>query len=266
MGIASPGYHNVHIMLGPPGTAKTTVAGLMGEIMMEEGVIPGSRFACVNGAELKGMYVGHSAPKTKALFDENDIIVIDEAYSLSDRKGEPDSFSSEAIAQLVIEIEEHAADKLVILAGYGGTEVEDKNNRMRDFIDSNPGIKSRINSTFCFKSYSAPEMVRIFEKHAALGGYVLETGFEPLVEQYFKKRVCDSNFGNGREARSLFEKVTVQTAGRVMKLFEEKADYIVQKEDVSCCTLEDVRRAIERAEKEHVEMAGKTTALGKIGF
>ena len=92
----------------------------MGKIMEEEKLLPGSHFTCVNGAELKGMYVGHSAPKTKALFEENDIIVIDEAYSLTGDRSEPDSFSREAIAQLVIELEEHAEDKLVIFAGYGG--------------------------------------------------------------------------------------------------------------------------------------------------
>ena len=120
MGMKKSSYHNVHMMLGAPGTAKTTVAKLMGKIMEEEKLLPGSQFTCVNGAELKGMYVGHSAPKTKALFEENDIIVIDEAYSLTGDRSEPDSFSREAIAQLVIELEEHAEDKLVIFAGYGG--------------------------------------------------------------------------------------------------------------------------------------------------
>ncbi|MEI3283331.1 MAG: AAA family ATPase [Enterocloster sp.] len=164
MGLKKSSYHNVHMMLGAPGTAKTTVAKLMGKIMEEEKLLPGSQFACVNGAELKGMYVGHSAPKTKALFEENDIIVIDEAYSLTGDRSEPDSFSREAIAQLVIELEEHAEDKLVIFAGYGGTDVDEKNNKMKEFIDANPGIKSRINSTFYFPSYTAPEMAEIFQK------------------------------------------------------------------------------------------------------
>ena len=119
------------------------------------------------------MYVGHSAPKTKALFEENDIIVIDEAYSLTGDRSEPDSFSREAIAQLVIELEEHAEDKLVIFAGYGGTDVDEKNNKMKEFIDANPGIKSRINSTFYFPSYTAPEMAEIFKKHAEISGYEL---------------------------------------------------------------------------------------------
>ena len=63
MGLKKSSYHNVHMMLGAPGTAKTTVAKLMGKIMEEEKLLPGSQFACVNGAELKGMYVGHSAPR-----------------------------------------------------------------------------------------------------------------------------------------------------------------------------------------------------------
>lgn len=266
MGVETKGYHNVHMMLGAPGTAKTTVARIMGEIMAEEELLPGRQFACVNGAELKGMYVGHSAPKTKALFEDNDIIVIDEAYSLAGNEGEPDSFSREAVAQLVIELEEHAMDKLVIFAGYGGSDVEEKHNKMKEFIDCNPGIKSRINSTFHFKSYCAREMTEIFSKHAQLNQYLLPEGYEEMVEAYFEKRTQDDNFGNGREARALFEKVTVQMAKRVLGGLgggeDEKA---VAETEVKQCFLEDIRTALERAEYENRQTEGKKVRRA-IGF
>jgi SpoVK/Ycf46/Vps4 family AAA+-type ATPase len=269
LGIETKGYHNVHLMLGAPGTAKTTVAQIMGRIMAEENLLPGSRFICVNGAELKGMYVGHSAPRTKALFEENDIIVIDEAYSLAGDGSEPDSFSREAIAQLVIELEEHAADKLVIFAGYGGTDVKEKNNKMKAFIDSNPGIKSRINSTFYFASYSPEEMAEIFKKHAGMNGYELPDGWKKVVENYFAERVQDDNFGNGREARSLFEKVSVQMAKRVMRIYGasgEKEARAIEKDDVRRCRLEDIRLAVERSREENTQIAGKEGVRRKIGF
>lgn len=266
MGIESKGYHNVHMMLGAPGTAKTTVAQIMGRIMEEEKLLPGSQFACVNGAELKGMYVGHSAPKTKALFEENDIIVIDEAYSLSGSDGEPDSFSREAIAQLVIELEEHAMDKLVIFAGYGGSDVDEKHNKMKDFIDSNPGIKSRINSTFYFASYSPEEMAEIFSKHIQMNGYELPEGWEPVVREYFGERVQDENFGNGREARALFEKVSVQMARRVMKFREGGDEASIEKEEAVRCRLEDIQRAVERAREENRQILGRQNVRRRIGF
>ena len=106
------------------------------------------------------MYVGHSAPKTKALFEKYDVIIIDEAYSIVEYDGKTDSFGNEAIAQLIIEMEKHSTDKLIIFAGYGGKNVSEKDNRMQAFLDANPGIKSRITSTFYFDSYSADEMAR----------------------------------------------------------------------------------------------------------
>lgn len=226
MKISNGSYHNVHVMLGAPGTAKTTVAELMGQIMVEEKLLPDNRFICVNGAELKGMYVGHSAPKTKALFENYDIIVIDEAYSLVDDSGNTDSFSKEAIAQLIIELEAHSMDKLVIFAGYGGKDVSGKNNKMHDFINANPGIKSRITSTFYFSSYSADEMVGIFMNHAKMQKYLVEKDAQPYLYDYFAQRIKDENFGNGREARSLLETCVVYAAKRVFA--EEKTKYSAQ--------------------------------------
>lgn len=244
MGISGGTYHNVHVMLGAPGTAKTTIAQLMGQIMVEEHLLSDNRFTCVNGAELKGMYVGHSAPKTKALFENNDIIVIDEAYSLVADHGESDSFSKEAIAQLIIELENHSTDKLVIFAGYGGKKVNEKNNKMKDFLDANPGIKSRITSTIYFDSYSPDEMVQIFFKIAENNRYHVDESVRELLHAYFQNRILDDNFGNGREARSLLETAVVHTANRVM--VENKKNYT--KIEMQTIRYEDVEKAVEQAE------------------
>ena len=266
MGMKKSSYHNVHMMLGAPGTAKTTVAKLMGKIMEEEKLLPGSQFTCVNGAELKGMYVGHSAPKTKALFEENDIIVIDEAYSLTGDRSEPDSFSREAIAQLVIELEEHAEDKLVIFAGYGGTDVDEKNNKMKEFIDANPGIKSRINSTFYFPSYTAPEMAEIFKKHAEISGYELPENWKEPITAYFSTRVNDENFGNGREARALFEKVSVQMAKRIMGDANGGLQNSINEKAIKQCRISDIEGAIRRAREENKQISGRVKVHNRIGF
>lgn len=244
MGISGATYHNVHVMLGAPGTAKTTIAQLMGQIMVEEHLLPDNRFTCVNGAELKGMYVGHSAPKTKALFENNDIIVIDEAYSLVADRGESDSFSKEAIAQLIIELENHSTDKLVVFAGYGGKKVNEKNNKMKDFLDANPGIKSRITSTIYFDSYSPDEMVQIFFKIAENNRYHVDESVREMLHAYFQRRILDDNFGNGREARSLLETAVVHTANRVM--VENKKNY--SKAEMQTIRYEDVEKAVKQSE------------------
>ena len=244
MGIGNSSYHNVHLMLGAPGTAKTTVANLMGQIMMEEGMLPDNRFVCVNGAELKGMYVGHSAPKTKQIFESYDIIVIDEAYSLVQDGAESDSFSKEAIAQLIIELEEHSMDKLVIFAGYGGRKVSERNNKMKSFLDANPGLRSRITSTIYFDSYSPKEMVQIFFHLAERQHYILDEEAREGVFCHFAERIKDDNFGNGREARRLLETSVSCAASRVLS--QNKKNYT--KIELQKILREDVERAIQQME------------------
>lgn len=260
MKIKGSSYHNVHMMLGAPGTAKTTIAQLMGQIMVEEKLLPDSRFVCVNGAELKGMYVGHSAPKTKALFDEHDIIVIDEAYSLVSDNGQDDSFSKEAIAQLIIELEKHSMDKLVIFAGYGGPKVREKDNKMKAFLDANPGIKSRITSTIYFDSYTADEMVKIFYHIAKNQNYSVDEAAKDPLRRYFSTRIVANDFGNGREARSLLETTVIYAAKRVFE--QKKKKY--SKQDMQMLNLSDVLQAIAHMEQANGVQDGAEKK--KIGF
>lgn len=251
-GLGKGGFHNVHMMLGAPGTAKTTVAQLMGNIMVEEQLLPDNRFIAINGADLKALYVGHSAPKTKAYFDNYDIILIDEAYSVV-TEGENDSFSNEAIAQLIIELEKHGMDRLVIFAGYGGGSVNARDNKMLQFLNANPGIRSRINSTIYFKSYNPKEMVEIVHAHAKNGKYILNKDCDELIYKYFVGRYQKSDFGNGREARSLLENISVEAAGRLMKQDVAK----LTKKDMQLLTREDVAAAIQKLNNAYRAQNGK---------
>ncbi len=262
-GLNKGDYHNVHLLIGAPGTAKTTVAKLMGNMMAEAHLLPGNRFTCVNGADLKGLYVGHTAPKVRQIFENNDIIMIDEAYSLvSQGAGESsDSFSQEAIAEIITQIEDHGTEKLVMFAGYGGTGVESKDNLMKNFIDANPGLKSRINSTIFFDSYTPDQMVEIAHIHAKIQGFILNRKSDELIREYFEERVKDRNFGNGREARSLLENAMVFAAERVKDIPVGK----VKKRQLQDITVTDVKNAIERMRKATLMQTGRT-GNKKIGF
>jgi SpoVK/Ycf46/Vps4 family AAA+-type ATPase len=260
MNIKGGKFHNVHLMLGAPGTAKTTMAKFMGQIMVEAKLLPGNRFICVNGAELKGKYVGHSAPKTKELFQKHDIIVIDEAYSLVSSGGETDSFGREALAQLLIEIEEHSTDKLIIFAGYGGKKVTEQNNKMKDFLDANPGIRSRIASTIYFDSYSPSQMADIFMNIAKTRKYKVDGSARQVIMEHFEKRMLDENFGNGREARNLLEIAVVFAADRVMS--QNKKQYT--KAEMQTLTYEDIAAAIAQTDREQTNQYAENRK--KYGF
>ncbi len=262
MGLGKACFHNAHLLIGAPGTAKTTVAQLMGAMMFEENLLPGDRFICVNGADLKGMYVGHSAPKTHQIFENYDVILIDEAYSLASTDGNDsmDSFGQEALAQLILEIENHAMDKLVMFAGYGGIHVSEENNKMKQFIDANPGLKSRINSTIYFDSYNPDQMVEIVHTQAKNQKLIVDKAANASIREYFACRVKDQNFGNGREARSLLENAMMYAASRVMSLPERKRT----KKVMSFIKQEDVQKAIQRMTESDLMQTGKQR--GKTGF
>ncbi len=264
MGLMKGGYHNVHLLIGAPGTAKTTIAQMMGEIMYEQRLLPSNRFVSINGADLKGLYVGHSAPKTHQYFEEYDVILIDEAYSLASSSasegGEPDSFSQEAISQLIIEIEKHGTDKLVMFAGYGGMHVAEKDNKMKQFLKANPGIRSRINSTIYFDSYTPQEMVEIVHRHAENQEYILTHEADDMIREYFAARVNEKDFGNGREARSLLENITKFAASRTMKLSESQ----ITKKALQQLCLEDVKAAIEQQRSAYLNQQGRVRE--RMGF
>ena len=253
-GIADKGFHNVHLFVGAPGTAKTTVAKKMTEIMRSEKLLKGDRFISITGTQLKGEYVGQTAPKVHALFQEYDAIFIDEAYSLTcGGHSGMDVYSQEALAQLAVELEDHATDKLVIFAGYGGTEVSEKNNLMKEFLQSNPGISSRINSTIFFNSYSPKEMVEIVHRLAKLSSLQLGKTADHEIEAYFSLRQHEEDFGNGREARVFLEKCQRFVAERVAGMDPDD----VSESDLNSITAKDIRLAIEELKKEQVYRAGK---------
>lgn len=258
MGLGKLNYQNVHLLIGAPGTAKTTVAQLFGKMMSEEGLLPGERFVSVNGAELKGMYVGHSAPKTKFIFERYDVILIDEAYSLTEGDEGMDTFSKEAIAQLILEVEKHGHDKLIMFAGYGGVNVQDKDNKMKRFLDANPGLKSRINSTIYFDSYTPEQMVRIVHKQAELEKLKLSGKADKMLLEYFTERVKDLNFGNGREGRRLVQNAVVFMAERIMKLPKEQR----KKAMYQLITAEDVEKTIEQFKRSFTMQSGRGNRYG----
>ena len=154
----------------------------------------------------------------------------------------------------------------MIFAGYGGTDIDEKNNKMKEFIDANPGIKSRINSTFYFPSYTAPEMAEIFKKHAEISGYELPENWKEPVTAYFADRVNDENFGNGREARALFEKVSVQMAKRLMGSENGEQKNTLSEKAIKQCRISDIEGAIRRAREENKQISGRVKVHNRIGF
>lgn len=159
---------------------------------------------------LVGMFVGHTAVKTKSVIDSalGGVLFIDEAYSLYDER---QSYGAECISTLIKEMEDQRDNLCVIMAGY--------KNEMEKLIDMNTGFKSRIQFFVDFPDYTETELSTIFEKMVEGEKFTLDIGCKEIIIDYFKNEIKNKgeSFSNGRLARNLFEKVKFEQASRVKR-------------------------------------------------
>lgn len=234
--------------MGNPGTGKTTVARIIGKIFSEMEILSKDKiFVEAASQDLIGEYVGHTAPKTKAMTDKakGGVLFIDEAYSLSP-KNSRNSFSEECIATLLKEMEDKRDSLCVILAGY--------TNEMEELLKVNPGFESRIQFKIEFPDYTTEELYEIFKQMAKKENYKLGNNIKDLVIEYFEKEKKKENFANARCARSLFEKTKFEQSYRVAE--QEGADINLIKQS-------DVRNVIDKLNQ--LDKSNKQERI-KIGF
>ena len=201
------------IFSGNPGTGKTTVARLFGELLREAGVLKRGHVVEATGSNLVAEYVGNTAIKTNNLIDTalDGILFIDEAYVLS----EPDrgGFGSEAIDTLLVRLETDRSRLVVILAGYPA--------RMKRFLDSNPGLSRRFpaENIFNFPDYNPTELWEILAKILAKKELSYraeaENALKQVVEALYERR--DERFGNAGEMRNLAESIDRRRAVRLVQ-------------------------------------------------
>ena len=194
---------------GTPGTAKTSVARLVAEILKDNGILSEGKLVEVGRAELVGRFVGHTAPQVKEMFDraKGSVLFIDEAYALvEDKKG---LYGSEAINEIVQEMENRREDTIVILAGYP--------KEMKELLEWNPGMKSRIAFHVSFDDYTEQELLDITKLLAKDRGMRLDESAEKKLLSIYTDARKDVGFGNGRFARNLLEKAKFNQANRFMQ-------------------------------------------------
>ncbi|MEV7441718.1 right-handed parallel beta-helix repeat-containing protein [Streptomyces sp. NPDC091204] len=205
------------VFTGSPGTGKTTVARLYGEILASLGVLERGHLVEVSRVDLVGEHIGSTAIRTQEAFERarGGVLFIDEAYALAPEDSGRD-FGREAIDTLVKLMEDHRDAVVVIVAGYTA--------EMDRFLTVNPGVASRFSRTITFGDYGPGELLRIVEQQAEEHEYRLGEGTSEALLAYFTELPKGPAFGNGRTARQTFESMVERHAGRVAQLSEPSTD------------------------------------------
>lgn len=202
-GIKLPKQHLHMLFLGNPGTGKTTIARIVAECLYSVGILRENKVVEVERKDLVAEYVGQTAPKTEEVIKRamGGVLFIDEAYSLVPQNSGSD-FGAEAIATLITAMENHSDELVVIFAGY--------DKEMASFVDSNPGIASRVGYTFRFEDYKPNEIDSILK--LKLKDFTFAKDADNQIMQDIEFFSQADNFGNGRFADRLAQEIIIKHA------------------------------------------------------
>ena len=199
-----------YVFTGNPGTGKTTVARIMADVFRTLGILSRGQLVEADRSKLVSGYSGQTAIKTNQLIDSamGGVLFIDEAYTL--KSGDNDSFGGEAIDTLLKRLEDDRGKFICIVAGY--------TDQMHDFIDTNPGLKSRFTQTIHFDDYTPDELTEIFINLAKGKNFTVDDATRQAVHRQFEQLYLrrDKNFGNAREARRIFDAAVEKQSQRLM--------------------------------------------------
>ncbi len=229
-----------YVFTGNPGTGKTTVARIMADVFRTLGILSRGQLVECDRSKLVSGYSGQTAIKTNQLIDSamGGVLFIDEAYTL--KSGDNDSFGGEAIDTLLKRLEDDRGKFICIVAGY--------TDQMHDFIDTNPGLKSRFTQTIHFDDYTPDELTEIFINLAKGKNFTVDDTTREAVHRQFEQLYLrrDKNFGNAREARRIFDAAVEKQSQRLMAEvnnpdFKDEDMYRITEADLAVQQSEKVR-------------------------
>lgn len=256
MGIASAFNGCNCCFAGAPGTAKTTLARMFTKQLADNHIISSANnFKECRKSDITGMYVGWTAAKIDKMFSEMDeagggVIFFDEIYTLSEDNAT--SYDTEAITCIVQNMENYRSTVFCIFAGY--------ENKMDEFLSSNPGIRSRIQFNVKFENYDNKTLYEVSQSICESTGFNLPKNAQSTLDNYFNKlrAIRGDQFGNGREARNLISNAAQKLA---IRLWDDK-DLTVKK--LTDLTESDLEKAASDILSSEIKISTKNST--KIGF
>lgn len=248
-GFVDTAKNNLHaIFTGNPGTGKTTVVKMLGKIYNQMGLLSKGHVVEADRASLVGEYIGQTAPKTKKMIEQarGGILFIDEAYALARGDDDGKDFGREVIEILLKEMSDGPGDIAIIGAGYP--------KQIRQFVDSNPGLKSRFTQYFHFEDYLPEELYDIAlyaceQKEVHLQATAASLLHEHLTEA-FRKR--DEYFGN---ARFVFRVIEEAKQNMGLRLMMHQQPELLSKEELSLITAHDLEKVFYTEQKKKLRLS-----------
>lgn len=232
-GKKGPGHY---IFAGNPGTGKTEVARLMGNIFKAMGLLKKGHLVECKKADLVAEHVGGSAIKTRKKCEEalDGVLFVDEAYLLVNTEPTGNKFATafdeEAYTEIMTFMDNNRGRVCVIFAGY--------TDKMKIFRDANPGMLRRIGEDriILFPDYNANELFDIFALFARKDedGFTLSPEFareiRTVIAKMSKNRT--ETFGNAGEMRNLFDRCKEGAAQRFVETGNVDLKYTLTVEDI----------------------------------
>ncbi len=238
------------VFTGNPGTGKTTVVKLLGQIYQKMGLLSKGHVHEVGRADLVGEYIGQTAPRTKEAIKEakGGILFIDEAYSLRRSEDDPKDFGKEVIEVILKEMSDGDGDIAIMMAGYP--------KEMDIFINSNPGMKSRVKYFFNFDDYTPEELMYIAKYASVKRSVKLEKEAEIIVKKLIVEAYRNRNrtFGNARYSYSLIDEGKMNMGLRIMSGDEKNLNNL-SKDELSTITVADIKKIIDTKQKIKIDIA-----------
>lgn len=232
---------NLHMCFtGNPGTGKTMIARMFGNILFRAGLLTSNKFIEVDRTDLVGKYIGQTESKTKEIIDKamGGVLFIDEAYSLS--AGGENDYGSQAVSVLVKEMEDHNGDFCVIFAGY--------EREMRQFIRMNSGLSSRVQFFIDFPDYTEEELEQIAALMISKEGYLSSENVTKEIAKYTYMQKGYREYANARTVRNMVTGIIMTQNQRTIENDDREIaleDVRTYCEEIGLCDKKEVTTEIE---------------------
>ena len=219
---------NLHmVFLGNPGTGKTTVARLVKDIFFNLGYINQNKLTEVTAKDLIANYLGQTSGKTYNVIKSalGGVLFIDEAYSIIASNGHSAEYGTECVATLLKAMEDYKDKLIIIFAGY-----EDE---MKKFLDSNPGLISRIGYKINFPDYTVEELTQMYLNLLEKNKLKITPKALSKLQEIIKVSSGYDDFGNGRYINNLFQKVLIEHSKNIENKNKKTNLYQIIEEDIN---------------------------------